>query len=296
MEIIKYEDIPLKDNINIGFINDLIDNKQKLIINNDTYYFSIYLPELADKKNGNYGHNTIYEEGLDYSNILDAVIPNMYMYRIVFAIDKKKYIIIDNPAKISFINVNDKILNTFINIIDNCEKDYRAIDDILYNIKKKVTFIEFFNSYTLIEYIDKLLFYTSSYSNLAKDMIIVVSRMVIDIDYEKDKNKDYTTFKNRVTIFQNNINNITENLEKTRHGTMQRISYLDSGTARILTIVAAIFLPTTFFITLLSMPFKGVPFRNDNRGYYTVILIILVMFSVLGFVFYKDFENLFKKQ
>ena len=43
---------------------------------------------------------------------------------------------------------------------------------------------------------------------------------------------------NRIIIFKNNINNLTKNLEQTRHGTMQRISYLDSGTARILTIVA----------------------------------------------------------
>lgn len=296
MEIIKYDDLISIPDINIKYVNNLVTNNEKIIMVKDSYYFSIYLPELNYKNNGNSGRNTIYEEGLDYSNVLEIVLPNMYMYMIVFIIDKKKYIVIDNPEKISFIKPDDKILNIFIKIIDKCEKDYLIIDSILYNIKKKVTFIEFYSSYTLIEYIDKLLFYSSSYNNIIKDMIIVISRIAIDIDYEKDKNKDYAKFKNRITIFQNNINNIIDNLERTRHGTMQRISYLDSGTARILTIVAAIFLPTTFFITLLSMPFKGVPFRNSNGGYYIVISIITIMFFILGLIFYKDFENIFKKQ
>ena len=110
----------------------------------------------------------------------------------------------------------------------------------------------------MIEYLDKLLYYVLSYNNIVNDMIMIVSRIIIIINYDKDKkdNNDYELFKNRVKVFQNNVINLKDSLEQTRHGTMQRISYLDSGTSRILTIVAAIFLPTSFIISLLSMPFE----------------------------------------
>jgi len=77
---------------------------------------------------------------------------------------------------------------------------------------------------------------------------------------------------------------------------MQRIAYLDSGTSRILTIVAAIFLPTSFIISLLSMPFQGVPFKGRKNGYFIVLSIIIAIFITLIYLFYEDFANLFRKQ
>lgn len=164
--------------------------------------------------------------------------------------------------------------------------------------KKHVTWLDFFNSYKMIEYLDKLLYYTLSYNNIVNDMIMIISRIIIILNFDKNKNdnNDYELFKNRIKVFQNNVISLKDSLEQTRHGTMQRIAYLDSGTSRILTIVAAIFLPTSFIISLLSMPFQGVPFKNKKNGYFIVISIILAIFITLIYLFYEDFANLFRKQ
>ena len=197
-----------------------------------------------------------------------------------------------------FIDKNAKILKIFINIIDKCERDYRRLNEILYIIKKHVTWLDFFNSYKMVEYLDKLLYYILSYNNVVNDMIMIVSRIIIIIEYDKDKkdDNDYELFKNRIKVFQNNVINLKDSLEQTRHGTMQRIAYLDSGTSRILTIVAAIFLPTSFIISLLSMPFEGVPFKGRKNGYLIVLSIITAIFLTLLYLFMEDFKNLFRKQ
>jgi len=292
-EIIEYKNIDkILENINITSLNNILNDNDKILINDNTFYFSILLPDMGDEVSINIDKsltNTFYEKGLDYSSLLKSNIPYMNIYKIVFALDKKKYIIIEDIDVLNFLKSENKLLNTFVDIIDKCEKDYRRIDEILYNIKKKVTFINFFDSYHIIEYTDKLLLYTLNYDNLIKDMIMVSSRIVIDVDYDKTKNKDHLIFKNRITIFKNNIDNLHNNLEQTRRGTMQRIAYLDSGTSRILTIVASIFLPTSFLISTLSMPYKGVPLRNVWYGYYVVITIIIMIFIISFMYFYKDF-------
>ena len=223
------------------------------------FYFSLSLPLIDYNNDKNIkGKNTQYETELDYSSLLTEKISGLYIYKLVFYLEKDKYIITDDIDKLNFIDKNAKILKLFINIIDKCERDYRRLNEILYIIKKHVTWLDFFNSYKMVEYLDKLLYYILSYNNVVNDMIMIVSRIIIIIEYDKDKkdNNDYELFKNRIKVFQKNVINLKDSLEQTRHGTMQRIAYLDSGTSRILTIVAAIFLPTSFIISLLSMPFE----------------------------------------
>ena len=150
----------------------------------------------------------------------------------------------------------------------------------------------------MIEYIDKLLYYVITYQNLINDMIMIVSRIIIIIKYDtkNEENNDYDLFKNRIKVFRNNIIELKDALEQTRHGTMQRIAYLDSGTTRILTIVATIFLPTSFLVSLLSMPFDGVPFKNSKKGYLIILSIIITIFIGLIFLFYEEFINLLNKK
>jgi hypothetical protein len=296
MNIVTYN---YNNNFNNEYIEDLLINKEKLIIDDKKFYFKLSVP-LIDYNNEKkiIGSNTKYEIGLDYSNLLTEKIENIYIYDIIFYLEKEKYIIVDDIDKFSFINKNNKILKIFIDIIDKCERDYRRHNDILYIIKKHVTWVDYFNGYKLIEYVDKLLYYAMTYNNLINDMIMIVSRIIIIIDYDKEnkKNNDYELFKNRIKVFQNNITVLKDDLEQTRHGTMQRIAYLDSGTSRILTIVASIFLPTTFLISLLSMPFKGIPFKNNKYGYFIVLFLITIIFIILIYLFYKDFANLFINQ
>lgn len=286
-------------NLNKDKLNKLLTKKEKLIVDEKKFYFMLNLPLLDyDNKKIIKGENTQYESSLDYSSLLTEKIQGLYIYKTIFYLEKEKYIITDDVDKLSFINKNAKILNLFINIIDKCERDYRRLNEILYIIKKHVTWLDFFNSYKMVEYLDKLLYYVLSYNNIINDMIMIVSRIIIIINYDKNKkdNNDYDLFKNRIKVFQKNIINLKDSLEQTRHGTMQRIAYLDSGTSRILTIVAAIFLPTSFIISLLSMPFEGVPFKNRKNGYYIVISIIIAIFITLIYLFYEDFANLFRKQ
>tara|TARA_Y100000389_G_C17329550_1_gene447336 strand:- start:57 stop:950 length:894 start_codon:yes stop_codon:yes gene_type:complete len=297
MNIISYKDIKSK-NLDKQKINDILTKKEKLIVEDKKFYFALSLPILTKELMEIKGNNTRYVKGLDYSNILVDTVDNLFIYKLVFYLEKNKYIITDDIQKLDFINKSEKILNLFVRIIDKCEKDYRRINEILYNIKQYVTFLDFFNSYKMIEYIDKLLYYTITYQNLINDMIMIVSRIIIIINYntENKENDDYDLFKNRIKVFRNNISELNEALEDTRHGTMQRISYLDSGTTRILTIVATIFLPTSFLVSLLSMPFDGVPFKNSKKGYLIIVSIILSIFIMLIWFFYEEFINLFAKK
>ena len=297
MNIISYKDIKSK-NLDKQKINDILTKKEKLIVEDKKFYFALSLPILTKELMEIKGNNTRYVKGLDYSNILVDTVDNLFIYKLVFYLEKNKYIITDDIQKLDFINKSEKILNLFVRIIDKCEKDYRRINEILYNIKQYVTFLDFFNSYKMVEYIDKLLYYTITYQNLINDMIMIVSRIIIIINYntENKENDDYDLFKNRIKVFRNNISELNEALEDTRHGTMQRISYLDSGTTRILTIVATIFLPTSFLVSLLSMPFDGVPFKNSKKGYLIILSIILSIFIMLIWFFYEEFINLFAKK
>jgi uncharacterized membrane protein len=298
MNIIEYNNIDSKG-LDQSIVDKLVSKREKLIVDGKKFYFSISLPLIDYNNDKNIkGKNTQYETGLDYSSLLTEKISGLYIYKLIFYLEKDKYIITDDIDKLNFIDKKAKILKLFINIIDKCERDYRRINEILYVIKKHVTWLDFFNSYKMIEYLDKLLYYVLSYNNLVNDMIMIVSRIIIIIEYDKDKkeNNDYELFKNRIKVFQKNVINLKDSLEQTRHGTMQRISYLDSGTTRILTIVAAIFLPTSFIISLLSMPFNGVPFKGTKNGYFIVLSIITAIFLTLLYLFMEDFKNLFRKQ
>lgn len=298
MNIIEYNDIDSKG-LDQSIIDKLVSKREKLIVDEKKFYFSLSLPLIDYNNDKNIkGKNTQYETELDYSSLLTEKINGLYIYKLVFYLEKDKYIITDDIDKLNFIDKNAKILKLFINIIDKCERDYRRINEILYVIKRYVTWLDFFNSYKMIEYLDKLLYYILTYNNVVNDMIMIVSRIIIIIEYDKDKkdNNDYELFKNRIKVFQKNVINLKDSLEQTRHGTMQRIAYLDSGTSRILTIVAAIFLPTSFIISLLSMPFEGVPFKGRKNGYLIVLSIITAIFLTLLYLFMEDFKNLFRKQ
>ena len=181
MNIITYNNIN-KYNLDQNKINKLLTKKEKLIVDDKKFYFSINIP-ILDYNNYKQlkGKNTQYETGIDYSSLLTEKIQGLYIYNTIFYLEKDKYIITDDIDKLSFIDKNSKILKLFIDIIDKCERDYRRINEILYIIKKHVTWLDFFNSYKMIEYLDKLLYYVLSYNNIINDMIMIVSRIIIII-------------------------------------------------------------------------------------------------------------------
>ena len=169
MNIIEYNNIDSKG-LDQSIVDKLVSKREKLIVDGKKFYFSISLPLIDYNNDKNIkGKNTQYETGLDYSSLLTEKISGLYIYKLIFYLEKDKYIITDDIDKLNFIDKKAKILKLFINIIDKCERDYRRINEILYVIKKHVTWLDFFNSYKMIEYLDKLLYYVLSYNNLVNE-------------------------------------------------------------------------------------------------------------------------------
>lgn len=129
-------------------------------------------------------------------------------------------------------------------------------------------------AYKLVECVDKLILYTSFYISFINDMKNI---------------KDIKVPMNITEV----INHLVETLNNTRHAIMQRIAYLDSGTVRILTIVATIFLPASFLISIITMDLYDNPLKKLKNPFITFLILILILFIALIILFRKDFIMLF---
>lgn len=106
-------------------------------------------------------------------------------------------------------------------------------------------------------------------------------------------NLDTRDFEKQYNTLHDSVKHLYDILEQTRRGTMQRIAYLDSGTTRILTIVATIFLPSAFLVSLISMPLNGAPLRRTKNAYWIFLIGIFILFCLLIAIFWRDFVALF---
>jgi Mg2+ and Co2+ transporter CorA len=263
MNYIRYEDINKNRNIDIEKVNKLIFNNDRNIDN----YYILSIPKLEQKEI----NKSIYvqeEKGINYEKELNLIIPSLYLYKIILIIEEKEIkVIYDNNNP--FINNNK--LEVF-NIIDN---EIQKLFRLTYDIKRLITHIDFYIAYKLVECIDKLILYTSFYISFMNDM--------------KNLIKDLKVPMNITDV----INHLVETLNNTRHAIMQRIAYLDSGTARILTIVATIFLPASFLISIVTMDLYDNPLKKLKKPFITFFVLILILFISLFILFRKDFIMLF---
>ena len=99
-----YNDIDNKG-LEQNIIDKLVSKREKLIVDEKKFYFSLSLPLIDYNNDKNIkGKNTQYETGLDYSNLLTEKIYGLYIYKLIFYLEKDKYIITDDIDKLNFIH------------------------------------------------------------------------------------------------------------------------------------------------------------------------------------------------
>jgi Mg2+ and Co2+ transporter CorA len=282
MYYISFQDAAAKlKQLQLQGIEKLIYNNDRYISDSNTSAFILALPKIDElSKTSIY---TITENGIDYSKQIGINVPSLVLYKTILAYRDNEYICIYNDDN-KFITKNSiDITNMFHNILEIIDTDIQKLYRIAYEIQKLVTHIDFFISYKLIECIDKLLTHCWYYIMFLQDLS-AASKM---LDIQPDS---------KLTGLNQNISHTVKNLltklEQTRHATMQRISYLDSGTSRILTIIASLFLPASFLVALFSMPFKDMPMRNNTNAFMIFLTVIITIFIILSIVFRKDFMSL----
>lgn len=272
-------------------VNTLVFNNDRLVKAPEGIYGLLGIPRLLFKDTSlpaASAYKTVIQ-GLNYSKTLSFSVPSMVVYKTILfkPATKHTYTCIYEPGNpfISPATEKSAYVSAFIELlIGICESEFQKLHRIALEIKKKATYIDFYISYQLIEYLDILLSHTLYYTLFLQDLhAFAVHTEMPTAPFQKV----YDTMKESLGL----LNTV---LEQTRHGTMQRISYLDSGTARILTIVATIFLPTAFLVSLVSMPLRGAPLRDKKNGYWMVVVILLAIFTFLIGIFYRDFVALFR--
>jgi hypothetical protein len=277
-------------------VDKLVFNNDRMVKSPSGVYGLIGIPKLFFENGTPILPNTTpYQtttKGLYYPETMKFGVPAMVVYKTVLFQKSSNAPIVclyepNNPfieAYRTAKNTNTSIATFFEYLLEQCESEFQKLHRITHEIKRLTTYIDFFVAYQLIEYTDILISHTLNYTMFLQDLHTFAIHANINT---QSFDKTYATFRDSVKL----LNDI---LEQTRHGAMQRIAYLDSGTARILTIVATIFLPLAFLVALFSMPLQGAPLRRKKNAYWVFVYIILVIFVALVALFYRDFIALFK--
>jgi hypothetical protein len=260
-----------------AIVDKLIYHNDRYIINGDDKYMLMEIPRIDLQSKQSKEPSSAYQmyvNELNYQEELGIYIPSISIYKIVL-IKNKNGIQCLYDTNNDIIKPTNDIFELLRNIIFIMESDIQILHKLTYEAKVLSTYIDFYISYKLVECIDKIIAYSWHYSYLLHNIAAFAKLFEVKLDY------NYDTLYDSIRLLINN-------LEQTRHGTMQRMAYIDSGTSRLLTIIATIFLPTSFLIALFSMPFKNVPFRNGMRSYYIFMAMISIIFLVLIAIFHKD--------
>jgi len=288
MDIITYDEIN-NYNINKNIIDKLIFNNFNYYKNNNQIYFLLSVPILLKNNkidNINITPFIFFEKGITNNKTINSIIPDIILNKeiIIFNINNNNIIFIKNNIINNNINNNNiykNILNYLIDYSINIQSNLGIFSNILYYIKKKITKVNFKNSYNIIEYIDKLLIYIIFYKNIIKQIDNIVNLF--------PKNNELNIIL--INKNKNNLNDLiifTDSLNNSRHATMQRIAYLETGFARLLKNVATIFLPLSFIIAFFTMPFKKMPLQKSNNGFIIIIIILSIVFIISISILYKD--------
>ena len=280
MKILTYD--MLNQNDYTKYINsEIID---KLIYNNLHYYntqkniyFLLFIPIIEYnyiiKKNSPY---EIYEPGYKSSMIN---IPSIILKKIIvcYNIKFKKFIFIVN----NIVDITDKnILNFLINNTNYVIKINNIIDNLIMKINKILINVDYFRLATIISYIDKLLIYLHYLNNI----YIQINNIYLLIN---NKHELLYILKNNLNNINNNILTMKENLQNIRQTLFQKITYIETGNARILTGVATVFLPLSFIIAFFSLPFKNMPLRKKKYGYIYIIIVMIIAICIIYYGIYN---------
>lgn len=278
MKIIAYEELNSNKNLS-QYIND--DIIEKLLYNNVNYFYSnndiaYYLLTIPSLNYNNDSSNLPYK--LIEKNIiakdLNFTIPSFSFDKVIviYNYNLKKFLIIKSE-KYNLKN-NNNIYNFLINICNDLQDILNIINNLIMKINYELINIHYNKFNIITTYIDKMLIYVHYLNNILQQIINIKSLLNISHEYY------YILDKNTDNLY-NIINNIKTDLENIRQNTFQKITYIETGTSRVLTSIASIFLPISFIIAFFSLPFKNVPLQNNENGLYFIIIIIIIISIIL---------------
>jgi len=280
MIIIKYGDILNYKNIKSNII-------EKLLFNNLYYYNTIsykyyLIIEPSIVHNTYINNDKIFFKLIKNNNTkyLDFQIPSFVFEKkiICYDINNDNYYIIINDNNNS---TNIKNIFFFILQITNKLKKFAGIiSNLIIKITINLENINYFLIYYVIKYVDKLILLMHYFTNLINQLINI--KILINKKHDL-YNLINTEIENLNNQF-NGINGIKQTLENLRMTILQKITYFETGTSRILTNIATIFLPLSFLIAFFSLPFKNVPLQKNNYGFYYIIIIIIIILFIIYYI------------
>lgn len=177
--------------------------------------------------------------------------------KIVIPSLKKELIVYDNIEQKIYTDAD-------LSIIDRYPEDLNKIERILQDITSSLDGIEFYMIDNLIGAIDRIRF--------------------ILLEYEGSiQHFNYPEIKK---IHKNTLN-ILDNLETSL---MNRATYLDMKTGRMLTIVSIIFFPALFIAGWMGMNFgkRQMAFLRWEYSYITTLIVLIVFMSIVSYYYRND--------
>jgi len=286
MKILTYHELYNNNNIN-NFINiDIID---KLIYNNinyyhfnNLYYYLLVVPSLNINSNIKQDNYSKIIEKTKRLNI-DFSVPSIILTKIIVIYNKKlkKFIIIKTDK-----TKNNTIINYMITLSNELHSFINIINNLVLKINNKLININYLDINSMMVYVDKLIIILHYCGNIIQQFD--------NISILINKSHEYYYILNANIINLNNINiKLKKDLENIRSNSFQKITYMETGTSRILTSIATIFLPLSFIIAFFSLPFKKVPLQNNNNGiFYIIIILIIICISIsVYYYYYKNGNN-----
>lgn len=260
------------DKLIFNNLNFYYDNKKNLF-----YYLLIYPSYIFDN---------IEKYNKLYTNIIDINIDskiNLLLKQNFPLIKLNKFIIVynNNNNKFTFILNNDfniksnNILNFFINSINEFNKDLNIIYNCINKLTKTILNSSYYQTELITNAVNSILINLFYYYNIIEQFKNI---------YNNGNNSfDKYILNNNINIISEKINKYMEYCYNTRTTSLQRITYLEAGTSRLLTSIATIFLPLSFFIAFFSLPFKNIPFRNNDNGIFFITYILIIILIIIIF-------------
>ena len=274
MEILNYNSLDVQK----YNINNVIDNILYKNINydeNDKYIYYL-LQNLELNKREENKEDTIYikyEKKLKYKNIILPSIKNSKIL-IIYEKESKKHKLISAKEEL-----NVKILNYLINYIKKLKYILGILNNlVIYIIKNKGS--ESLIIKEILKIIDKILLYSYIINNN-----ITIVKLIINKFNKTDELK--LLLEIEIKIIEEKTLKLEKNLNITRTNIIQKITLNEMHLQRLLTNVATIILPLSLLIGLLSLPYKNMPFKENDNGLIILILILLIIGYLLYYLINK---------
>lgn len=288
MKILTYDQLYNNNNnkfIDIDIIDKLIYNNINFYNINNISYFLLVIPHLNIYNHNDIDIYTLVEKKLS-SKFYDFSIPSIIFNKIIILYNHqlKKFLVIKSD-KYPFINndntiTNNKtIINILITITHNLHKIINIHNNLIMNINNAFLTIDYKKINILNNFVDKLIIYSHYCSNVLQQL------NNIKILINKSHQYYYILNKNINNLLSIN-NKLKNDLQNIRQTAFQKITYIETGTGRVLTSIATVFLPLSFIIAFFSLPFKNIPLQNNNNG-ITYLLFIIFIILIIIYNFFK---------